>query len=75
MKLRGFDITNNRNGWVCDCCFLVTTAESFTDEEHTVRAWDRFIPLAILRSYWLAKTTAMRMKAKPGQREAKGWAT
>lgn len=58
MTLRGFDITNNRDGWVCDCCFQIQTGNQFTPEEHSVRAWGRFILLAMLKAYLLAWKSA-----------------
>ncbi len=58
MTLRGFDITNNRNGWVCDCCFQIQTGNQFTPEEHSVRAFGRFIWLAMLKSLFLAWKSA-----------------
>lgn len=74
MKLRGFDITKAQLGWVCDCCFTVTTARQFTDEGHAVRGRSKWIWLAMWRSYRLAKKFAKSVQAKPGEREANGWA-
>jgi hypothetical protein len=62
MKLRGFDITNNQGGWVCDCCFQVQTDRQFTPEEYTVRSWGRFLWLAMLKSYIAAIGESKKMK-------------
>ncbi len=75
MRLRGFDITNAQLGWVCDCCFTVTTARQFTCEEHTVRSRGRWIWLAMWRSYRAAKVAAKKLQATPSERAAKGWAS
>lgn len=74
MRLRGFDVTNAQLGWACDCCFTETTSRTFTDEEHAVRGRGRWLWLAMWRSWRLAIQAAKGMRAKPGEREAKGWA-
>lgn len=75
MKIRGFDLTRSQRGWVCHFVFLVTTANQFTDQEEAVRSYGRW-PLTALWNGWMgAKRLEKLLKAKPGEREAKGWIT
>lgn len=73
MRLRGFDITRGQLGWICDCYFMVTTANQFTSEEHVARGYGKWIWLAVWRGYKAAKRSSVELRAKPGERAAKGW--
>ena len=74
MKIKGYDTTKAQRGWVCDCYYTVTTAQQFSDEERVVRGHGRWMWLAMLRSYLAVRKAAAQLQAKPGEREAKGWA-
>ena len=73
-KLRGFDITRAQLGWQCWTYFRVTTAGQFTDEEHHVTSGHRYLLVALLLGWWEARKHARQLAAKPGEREANGWA-
>lgn len=74
MVIHGFDITRAQLGWVCDCHFDVLTAHQFTEESTWNSGHGKWIWLAMWRSWRMAKEKHNRMKAKPGEREARGWA-
>lgn len=74
MKLRGFNITNAQLGWVVDCYFRVTTADQFCDQECYVHSGHRWMLVAVIRSYLAARKAAGALRARPGERAAKGWA-
>ncbi len=73
MTIRGYDITKSQRGWVCDTCFLVTTARQCTAEEHVIRAASRWFVLAMIKGYLAARKTAESLQAAPGERAEKGW--
>jgi hypothetical protein len=72
-KIRGYDLSLGQAGWKCDCAFTVTTVNQYTDEEHVVRSYSKWMILALIKSRLLAESTAREIKAKPGERAAKGW--
>lgn len=74
MRLRGYDTTRSQRGWICDTCFMVETAEQSTAEERCVRTGSQWMWLAMLKGYFAARREARKLRAKPGEREAKGWA-
>lgn len=79
LKLRGFDLTKAQRGWVCDCCYTVETANQCSREEHVARGYSSSLSvigmfLAMWDSWRNAKFNAARIQARPGEREANGWA-
>ncbi len=73
MIIRGYDLTRAQRGWVCDTCFMVTTARQCTAEEHVTRAASRWFVVAIIKGYLAAKRMAELLQAAPGERAEKGW--
>lgn len=58
----------------CLVTFTVTTANQFTDEEHTIQHGSRWLLTAFLGGLFVAWRTGRRLAAKRGERAAKGWA-
>lgn len=73
MRLHGFDIIRAQLGWVCDCHFYVVTADQFTAVSTYASGRGKWLLLAMWRSWRQAKKDHANRKAKPGEREAKGW--
>jgi len=73
MRLRQIELGRAQMGWVCDVTFTVSTANQFTDEEHTIRTGGRWLLTALWNGILGARTKAKQLSAKPGDREAKGW--
>lgn len=73
MRIRAIELGRSQLGWVCDVTFTVTTANQFTDEEHTSRDGGRWLLTALWNGWCRAKVKAAELAARPGEREAKGW--
>ena len=75
MKVREVECWRSRyGGWDCAFTFTVTTAKQFTDEQRTVYGHGLWRLLAKWRAFRKAKLETRLSQAKPGEREAKGWA-
>lgn len=75
MRIRAIELGRAQLGWSCDVTFTVTTANQFTDEEHTCGTGGRYLLTALWNGIRLARHGAKQLKAKPGEREAKGWSS
>lgn len=60
--------------WVCKIGFRLRTARQFCDEYQIVSVARRWWAVAYVAARWQAKFHARIHRAKPGEREAKGWA-
>ena len=74
MRIRCIEIERTTSCWACSVTFTVTTAQQFTDEEHTTKTGGKYILTALFKGIRKAKEVSNLLKAKPGEREAKGWA-
>jgi hypothetical protein len=74
MRVRGYDISKAQLGWQAECFFMVYTSQQFTAEERMATGYSRWLLLALLNSYLEARRFHRELKAKPGEREAQGWA-
>lgn len=73
MRLHEVIIAKHQLGWTCDIWFTVETAEQFTDETHSVVSCSPWMVVAVWRAWRGACRKAKALRAKPGEREAKGW--
>ena len=73
MRIRAIDIERTTSCWACSVTFMVRTAEQFTDEEHTTKIGGKHILTSLAKGLWKARTVSRLLRAKPGEREAKGW--
>jgi hypothetical protein len=74
MKTNGFDVQKCQHGWLCGWFYNVTTADQFSDVSRSAQAGSRWMFLAIFRAWREARKLERIERAKPGQRESKGWA-
>ena len=74
MKVHGIILTRAQYGWICDVYFTVTTARQFTREDHSACGAGKNIAVAVWRAWRHARHVYRDLKAKPGERKAKGWA-
>lgn len=57
-RLRGFDLTRAQDGWTCDVCFGVQTANQFTYEVETIHSGGRWLLTAIWNGWRAARKRA-----------------
>ena len=73
MKVQGIELDHRGGVWDCVLHISITTASQFTDENHYIAAIGRWWFTAMFRSYMAARRLNRELRAKPGEREAKGW--
>lgn len=73
MRVRCIEIYRCQIGWRTEVFFTETTAEQCTDPEFSTADGSRWFLLSLIRGYLAARRFARSMRAKPGEREAKGW--
>ncbi len=73
MRIRAIETYRSQTCWVCGVTLMVTTVEQFTDEEHTVIACGKYMVTSLIKGYMKARKIASMLRAKPGERAAKGW--
>lgn len=73
MRIRAIELQRSQLGWRVDVTFTVKTARQFTDEEHTCGSGGRYLLTALWNGIRWARHVASQLKAKPGERQAKGW--
>jgi len=59
--------------WICYWNFKYTSAEQFTDVDNFGIGISRWALLAAAKAWYAAMKEYRQHRAKPGQREAKGW--
>jgi hypothetical protein len=74
MRIRSVEVYRCQLGWRTEVFFTETTADQFTDPEfHTADDGSRWFLLSLIKGYLAARRFAKSLRAKPGEREAKGW--
>ena len=63
-----------QRGWHCTITFTHETANQFTEEIEAVRCGARYWWWAYICARRAARATHELLRAKPGERAAKGWA-
>lgn len=73
MKTNGFDVSKCQRGWICEWFYSVTTSTQFSDVSRSAQAGSRFMLIAIVAAWLLARRLSRIERAKRGERSAKGW--
>lgn len=73
MRVNRIDVTRSQLGWACAIYFSVTTASQFSDEYLAVSGFSRWLVAATWKAWRNARALYCQRRARPGEREAKGW--
>jgi hypothetical protein len=72
-KFWSIRVERAQRGWVCTVTFDVETVNQFTPEVHEAQEGSRWLVAAIVKGLLAARRQAASLKARPGERLAKGW--
>lgn len=73
MKIHHVSLARRGILWSCETEITIVTAAQFTSEWHMTMGQSRCWIVAVARSYWTAWRLHRKLRAKPGERAAKGW--